>query len=62
MHGYYIAMARSKGGCSNLKGIVRKFFNATQEIRVFLIPRSLSVFDAGVRNRYHCIQNIIENA
>ena len=25
----YIAMAQSKGGCSDLKGIVREFFNAT---------------------------------
>ena len=27
----YIAMARSKGGCSDLKGIVWEFFNATEK-------------------------------
>ena len=27
----YIAMALSKEGCSDLKGIVREFFNATRE-------------------------------
>ena len=29
---------------------------------ILLIPRPPSVFDVGVRNRYHCIQNIFENA
>ena len=32
----YIAMARSKGECSDLKGIVREFFNATR-VRIFRV-------------------------
>ena len=39
----YIAMARSKGGCSNLKGIFRGFFNATGEIIKMKVAYSLEI-------------------
>ena len=32
----YIAMARSEGGCSDLKGIVREFFNATWDAVIII--------------------------
>ena len=33
----YIAMAWSKGGCSDMKEIVREFFNATRGVRTVLL-------------------------
>ena len=43
----YITMARSKGGCRDLKGIAREFFNATRvvEYRISLCQTSSSAND-----------------